>query len=91
MTNWSKSVNWQDVAIVSIGAIGTLMGWIIRALWSNLDLLRNNINDLERKLPETYARRDDLNNIAELQREDMRGITDALRRIEDKLDMKADR
>jgi cell division protein FtsB len=72
------------VALASMALVGSLGGWLLRTLWSSVDRMRQNMTELETRLPDIYARRDDL-------AAHITSIMDGLRRIEDKLDRKADK
>ena len=53
-------MNWQDVAIATIGIGGAVAGWFLRELWAAVKSLRADLQKLQESLPGTYARRDDV-------------------------------
>lgn len=67
-----------------LGVISALVGWFVRVLWDAQSKVRDDLAALERNLPQIYVRRDDL-------REWREEVMDSLRRIEQKLDGKADK
>ncbi len=68
-----------------MGAIIILMmGWWLRVIWESINKVSKNLKDLERKLPDTYLRRDDY-------RDDITDIKEMLSKIFDRLDQKADK
>lgn len=71
-------INW------SFGVAAAILGWIGRTLWDAVASLRTDLHALETELPKTYAAKIDLE--ARFDR-----IDEALRRLYDKLDGKADK
>lgn len=71
-------VNW------AFGLIGTLGGFVVKAMWDAIAQLRNDLSDLNRNIARDYVRRDDY-------RDDITEIKGMLSRIFDKLDEKADK
>jgi hypothetical protein len=53
-------MDWQSAFNVAAGLVGALGGWALRILWDGQMQLKKEVNELERRLPETYARRDDI-------------------------------
>lgn len=53
-------MDWQSAFNIAIGLAGTLLGWFVRVVWDAQQRLQSDLNELERRLPETYARRDDI-------------------------------
>lgn len=70
----------QTIINVSIGAAGTVFGWLVRVLWEADKELRHDLSKLREELPETYARRDDV-----------KTIRDSLALRFDRLELKIDR
>lgn len=70
----------QNLINAVIGAVGGLLGWIVRILWEEQQSLRKELQ----KATETYVRKDDW-------RDQMREIKDMLAKIFDKLDDKQDK
>lgn len=66
------------------GAVLLLSGWVLRTIWDAVTDLKNDIQNIERSLPETYVRRDDY-------KDDMKEVKEILHAIFDKLDGKADK
>lgn len=77
-------MDWQPIATGALSLVSALMGWILKSLWAAVGALRDDMTKLASSLPETYARKDDT-------RDMFRDLLEALRRIEDKLDRKADK
>jgi hypothetical protein len=66
-----------------LGAIvAVLIGWFIRILWEAQTKMRQDIDGLNKSIPETYVRRDDY-------RDDIRDIKSMLGTIFDRLETKA--
>tara|TARA_R110000751_G_scaffold204143_1_gene308625 strand:+ start:79 stop:330 length:252 start_codon:yes stop_codon:yes gene_type:complete len=77
-------MDFQTLFNTALGVVFMLSGWFCRALWDSVNHLRSEIQEMERRLPETYLRRDDYNvDIAE--------IKQLLLRISDRMDNKADK
>ena len=74
----------QDIINVGLGVALSVVGWLARQMWDAVQTLKQDINKLEVKLPTEYIRKDEFN-------ERWLDILTALRRIEDKLDDKADK
>ncbi len=53
-------MDWQTAFNISAGMFGALGGWVLRVVWEGQQQLKQEVNELERRLPETYARRDDI-------------------------------
>lgn len=66
------------------GAVLLLTGWVLRTIWDAVKDLKDDIQSIERSLPETYVRRDDY-------KDDMKEVKEILHAIFDKLDGKADK
>jgi hypothetical protein len=77
-------MEWRDIAIGLMGVGGTVLGWLLREVWGAVDKLRNDMQLLQTSIADKYARKDDVAAMAE-------NIMTFLRRIEDKLDGKADK
>jgi hypothetical protein len=71
-------VNW------AFGLVGTLGGFVVKAMWDAIAQLRSDLADLNRAIARDYVRRDDY-------RDDISEIKGMLARIFDKLDEKADK
>ena len=74
----------QTIINLGLGAILATMGWFARVLWEAVEKLQADIHDLEVHLPTHYIRRDEFN-------EGLRDIKDALNKILDRLENKADK
>lgn len=77
-------MEFQTLFNAAIGGVMMLSGWILRAVWDALQSLREDLQHLERAIPQTYVRRDEY-------REDLRDIKEMLRHISGKLDDKQDK
>lgn len=51
---------WLVVGPPLMGGGALVVWWLMRAMWSAIDKLREDIEDLQKSLPGAYARRDDL-------------------------------
>lgn len=69
-------------ALLGIGIAG--IGWFARMLWAAVQELKNDLSKLREDLPIHYVRRDDF-------REFRHNVMDALGRIEELLQRKADK
>lgn len=79
-----SGLDLQMVFDIALAIIGSLGGWLMRILWDSIAGLTKKIEEIEQKAVDTYARRDDVNNLQE-------ALFRKLDRIEDKLDRKADK
>ena len=70
---------WHDLANVGFGVVSVIGGWTLRTLWDAVSRLREDLAALERVLPETYARRDDVRQMTE-------ALVARLERLEEKID-----
>jgi hypothetical protein len=84
-------MEWRDIAIGLMGLGGTVLGWLLREVWSAVDSLRKDHQASQKDhqavqtyIADKYARKDDVHSMAE-------NIMTFLRRIEDKLDGKQDK
>jgi Tfp pilus assembly protein PilO len=77
-------VDWQAAFNIVFAVAMVLGGWVMRVVWDAIQRLATDMKTLENKLPETYARRDDMvASFADLKQH--------LVRIEAKLDGKQDK
>ena len=74
----------QQLFNVLFSIIGTLIGWLMKAMWEAITQLRADLGALNDKIVRDYVRRDDY-------RDDISEIKTMLARIFDKLDEKADK
>jgi hypothetical protein len=77
-------MEWRDIAIGLMGVGGTVLGWLLREVWGAVGQLRTDMQLLQSSIADKYARKDDVQVMAE-------NIMTFLRRIEDKLDGKQDK
>jgi hypothetical protein len=77
-------MEWRDIAIGLMGVGGTVLGWLLREVWGAVGQLRTDMQLLQSSIADKYARKDDVQVMAE-------NIMTFLRRIEDKLDGKVDK
>jgi len=68
----------------TIALVSAVLGYAIRELWGATQKLRQDISDLESRLPMEYVQKDDY-------KADIGRIMDQLDRIYNKLDKKVDR
>jgi hypothetical protein len=59
-------MDWRDAFNVAILIAGALGGWALRTIWDAVSNLRDTVAELERNLPETYARRDDVRDLRDM-------------------------
>lgn len=71
--------DFQVAFNIAIGVIGVLAGWLMRIMWTAQRELRQDLRQLEQGLPNTYARRDDVQSLTE-------ALFKKFDRIEDKID-----
>ena len=74
----------QDLFNIVVGVLLSIGGWLARQLWDAVQQLKNDVNDLEVELPSKYIAKSEFN-------ERWIEVLSALRRIENKLDTKADK
>lgn len=58
-------MDWQSAFNVTAGVAGAVGGWLMRIIWESMRDLQRQHDALEAKLPEIYARRDDVAALAE--------------------------
>ena len=73
-----------NVILFVLGIAMTLLGWFARTLWSAVVELKDDLSKLKEDLPVYYIRKDDFKEIKDM-------IMNTLRRIESKVDNKADK
>lgn len=71
-------VNW------AFGLVGTLGGFVLKAMWDAISQMRRDIAELNDKIGREYVRRDDFKDHA-------KEVKEMLTRIFDKLDEKANK
>jgi len=74
----------QELINLAFTVIGSLIGWVVKVIWDAVQELRQDLQELERELPDHYVRKDDF-------RDSMVRIEGMLHRIMDKLDGKVDK
>lgn len=75
---------WQWVATGALSLLCTVLGWLLKALWSAVSSLRQSVHSLEVSLPKEYVAKVDMQ---QLRNE----IMDRFDKLDRKLDGKADR
>jgi hypothetical protein len=60
-----QGIDWQSAFNVAAGLLWGLVGWLLRVIWDAQQRLKDDLENLERRLPDTYARRDDLKVVME--------------------------
>lgn len=70
----------QDLINWLFAAFGAAIGWIMKIVWDAMTDLRKDVKQIERDLPEVYARKDDF-------REAVREMRDVMKEV--RTDMKA--
>jgi cell division protein FtsB len=58
-------VDWENAFQLAIAAVSAVLGWLMRILWEAQQAMQADLAALERRLPETYARRDDIAALSE--------------------------
>lgn len=71
-------VNW------AFGLVGTLGGFVLKAMWDAITQMRKDLGELNDKISREYVRRDDFKDHA-------KEVKEMLTRIFDKLDEKANK
>lgn len=56
-------MDWQSAFNIALGLLGAVGGWLLRVIWEAQIRLKDDLDALERRLPETYARRDDISHM----------------------------
>lgn len=77
-------MDMQGAFNVAVGLISAVGGWFFRILWEAQSKLRDDLAELERGLPQTYARRDDVRDLTN-------AVFERLDRLEAKIDRLASR
>jgi hypothetical protein len=77
-------MDWQQIINIGLGAMLSVIGWFARQLWEAVQSLKQDVNDLELHVSETYVKRVDIT--ARFDRIEM-----LIDKVYDKLDAKADR
>jgi hypothetical protein len=73
-----------QIIVALLGMCMAVLGWFARELYSSVQSLRQDLSDLQVKIGTDYVRYDRLKDIIE-------PISEALQRIENKLDGKVDK
>ncbi len=73
------SFNWHDAFNIAFAFLAMVGGWALRTLWDAVTRMREDLAELERNLPATYARRDDVRQMTE-------ALVARLERLEEKID-----
>jgi hypothetical protein len=73
------SFNWNDAFNIAFALVSMVGGFILRTLWDAVTRMREDLAELERNLPATYARRDDVRQMTE-------ALVARLERLEEKID-----
>ena len=55
----------QSIILFGVSASAGVLGWFVRVLWEADKQLRLDLQQLERDLPRTYARRDEMKEMRE--------------------------
>lgn len=77
-------MDMQAAFNVAVGLISAVGGWFFRVLWEAQSKLREDLAELERGLPATYARRDDVRDLSN-------AIFERFDRVEAKIDRLSER
>ena len=77
-------MEWQPIINLIAGVVIGLFGWLFKQIWDAVQRLKDDLNELEVKLPEQYLRKDEFNH-------NLARIYAILERIEKKVDGKADK
>ena len=88
MTDAAGQLSLQVLFDILVGGLSALGGGIVATMWKEIKDARKEHAELLQKLPETYARRDD---VAEAIRRIEAALDAGIPRIFDKLDGKADK
>jgi hypothetical protein len=75
---WQLVINLGGLVVIGVAS------WLFRQLWEAVQRLKQDLNELEVKLPEQYIRKDEF-------REALNRIYAILERIENKVDGKVDK
>lgn len=86
-----------DLEVLKWGAyiVAGVLGWFIRILWTAMEQMKKDFNDLEKNLPIAYVPREQFKDIiAEIKenfKETINPLVDKLERIEDRMEKRHDR
>lgn len=74
---------WAGVTGIIIsfaGMIGALVGWLLRQLWEAVHDLVKEVGDLQKSLPGTYIRKDEMLALEKRITDEIRGVAHTLER-----------
>jgi hypothetical protein len=75
--------DWAQVLGIIIGVaglVGGVVGWMLRQLWEALNGLVKDVNELQKSLPGTYIRKDDMQQLEDRIMTELRGVSHTLER-----------
>lgn len=84
-------LDYQWVFNIALTTAGGLAAWVVKALWDAVQALRVDMAALERSLPGSYMRREELLSMFTDVRSRLRDIQESQQRLEFKIDGKVDK
>ena len=55
-----NAADWKDIAMIVLGALGALLTGITSMVWAKIQKLEDQTDDKFARMPDVYARRDDM-------------------------------
>jgi hypothetical protein len=77
-------MSWQDIAIGLLVVVSGAGGWFMKTIWSAVESLRTGLTELEKSLPNVYARRDDVRDMFDQ-------VLQGINRLHEEIRQKADK
>lgn len=88
-------MEWQTVINIGGGSLLAALGWFAREIWDAVKELRRDVHQIERNLPEVYARKDEMRDSFKEMRTDMNHgfhkIESMISQLFDRLNNKVDK
>jgi cell division protein FtsB len=79
-------MDWQFFINAAIAAVFGVLGWFAKQMWLAVHQLKNDLKDLEVKLPDMYVRRDDFKSVIAEVKEDMKELRKDMKESFNKVD-----
>lgn len=88
-------MEWQTLINIGAGSLLAALGWFAREIWDAVKELRRDVRQIEKDLPEIYARRDEMRDSFREVKQDMNNgfnrLESMISQIFDRLNDKADK
>ena len=77
VSDWAGVIS---IVVAIAGLLGALVGWLLRQLWEAVHDLVKDVGELQKSLPGTYVRRDDMQKIEDRIAAEIRDVGHTLER-----------